>query len=75
MERQPKLIKFPVDLIQRIEAYQRENYISSFCGAVYELIRKGLEVSDNKKDDSIDNAELDLEKIKQLVKALEQKNQ
>lgn len=42
MERQPKLIKFPVELIKQIEAYQQKNLISSFAGAVYELIRKGL---------------------------------
>ncbi|MFP3894851.1 hypothetical protein U5N25_14060 [Exiguobacterium indicum] len=43
MERVSKLIKFPKDLVEKIEKYQKENYISSFAGAVYELIRKGLE--------------------------------
>ncbi len=43
MERVPKLIKFPKDLVEAIEKYQKDNYISSFAGAVYELIRKGLE--------------------------------
>ena len=43
MERVPKLIKFPKELVKEIEKYQIENYISSFSGAVYELIRKGLE--------------------------------
>ena len=43
MERVSKLIKFPKDLVKAIEKYQKENYISSFSGAVYELIRKGLE--------------------------------
>ena len=43
MERVPKLIKFPVDLVVRIEKYQKKNNIKSFSGAVYELIRKGLE--------------------------------
>ena len=43
MERVHKLIKFPKDLVEEIEKYQIENYISSFSGAVYELIRKGLE--------------------------------
>jgi hypothetical protein len=46
MERQSKLIKFPVELIKKVEEYQKKNHISSFSGAVYELIRKGLEVSD-----------------------------
>ena len=43
MERIPKLIKFPKGLVEEIEKYQKENSISSFSGAVYELIRKGLE--------------------------------
>lgn len=43
MKRVHKLIKFPKDLVEAIEEYQIENYISSFSGAVYELIRKGLE--------------------------------
>ncbi len=43
MERVPKLIKFPVDLVVRIEEYRKKNNIKSFSGAVYELIRKGLE--------------------------------
>ncbi|MBW7650535.1 hypothetical protein [Anoxybacillus sp. ST4] len=43
MERVPKLIKFPVDLVFRIEEYRKKNNISTFAGAVYELIRKGLE--------------------------------
>jgi len=43
MERVPKLIKFPIDLVVRIEEYQNKNNIQSFSGTVYELIRKGLE--------------------------------
>ena len=43
VERIPKLIKFPVDLVLRIEEYQEKNNISTFSGTVYELIRKGLE--------------------------------
>lgn len=45
MERISKLIKFPADLVKEIEKYQEEHYISSFAGAVYELIRKGLSKS------------------------------
>lgn len=44
MKRIPKHIKFPADLVAQIEKYQKDNYISSFAGAVYELIRKGLQV-------------------------------
>jgi len=43
MERISKLIKFPADLVKEIEKYQKENYLTSFSAAVYELIRKGLE--------------------------------
>jgi hypothetical protein len=43
MERIAKLIKFPIDLVIRIEEYQKKNNIKSFSVAVYELIRKGLE--------------------------------
>ena len=43
MERVPKLIKFPVDLVVRIEEYRKKHNIQTFAGAVYELIRKGLE--------------------------------
>lgn len=42
MKRISKLIKFPADLVTEIEKYQTENYITSFSGAVYELIRNGL---------------------------------
>lgn len=43
MERISKLIKFPVDLVIRIEEYKNANNIKNFSSAVYELIRKGLE--------------------------------
>jgi hypothetical protein len=42
IKRISKLIKFPADLVEEIEKYQKENDISSFEGEVYELIRKGL---------------------------------
>ncbi|EJS61974.1 hypothetical protein ICU_05142 [Bacillus cereus BAG2X1-1] len=42
MERISKLIKFPAELVAEVEKYQKENHISSFAGAVYELLRKGL---------------------------------
>lgn len=43
MERVAKLIKFPIDLVIRIEEYREKHNIQTFAGAVYELIRKGLE--------------------------------
>ncbi|MFP3721976.1 hypothetical protein SFC57_24065 [Niallia circulans] len=42
-ERISKLIKFPSDLYDKVEEYQRENHLTSFTAAVFELIRKGLE--------------------------------
>lgn len=47
-ERIAKLIKFPKELVQKIEQYQKENYISSFAGAVYELVRIGLKTKSQK---------------------------
>lgn len=44
MERISKLIKFPIDLVVRIEEYQKKNNIKTFSETVYHLIRKGLEV-------------------------------
>jgi len=44
-QRKPKLIKFPEELIKKIEAYQKENHISSFSAAVYELVRIGLKTA------------------------------
>ncbi|WP_197284095.1 hypothetical protein [Bacillus sp. JCM 19041] len=46
MKRIPKLIKFPTDLVQRIEMYRKNQNISTFSGAVYALLRKGLQGTD-----------------------------
>ncbi len=35
MQRVPKLIKFPIDLVVRIEEYRKKNNIESFSGTVY----------------------------------------
>ncbi len=43
MERVPKLIKFPVDLVVRIEEYRKKNNIKSFSSTVYEIFRKVLD--------------------------------
>lgn len=43
MERISKLIKFPAELVEKIEQYKEANHLSSFSAAVYELIRKGLQ--------------------------------
>ena len=33
----------PLDLLEEIEKFMKENYITTFTGAVIELIRRGLE--------------------------------
>jgi hypothetical protein len=43
MERVSKLFKFPIDLVIRIEEYQKQHNIKNFSATVYHLIRKGLE--------------------------------
>ena len=43
MVRVPKLIQFPVELVEKIEKYREENHLSTFTSALFELIRKGLE--------------------------------
>ena len=42
MERIPKLLNIPKNLVDEIEMYQKRNYLASFTGAVLELIREGL---------------------------------
>ena len=42
-ERVSKHIKFPKELVKEIENYQKENHLSSFASAVYELCRKGMQ--------------------------------
>ena len=33
----------PLDLLEEVEKFMKENYITTFTGAVIELIRRGLE--------------------------------
>lgn len=42
-ERVSKLIKFPIDLADRVEAYRIKHGIKTFAGTVYYLIRIGLD--------------------------------
>lgn len=42
-ERVPKLLKFPIDLFTLVEAYRTKNEIKTFAGAVYQLLRIGLD--------------------------------
>lgn len=38
-----KGLRLPKDIIDRIEKYQRDNYIQTFTQAVIQLLIKGLE--------------------------------
>lgn len=42
-----KGLRLPKDIIERIEKYQRDNYIQTFTQAVIQLLIKALE-ADNK---------------------------
>lgn len=46
MKKEKKLISFPVDMIGLIQEFRRENFITTFTGAVVELVRRGLEYSE-----------------------------
>lgn len=37
-----KVTNIPADLVEEIEKFKSENYITTFTGAVIELIRRGL---------------------------------
>ena len=43
MEKKRKTVFLPVDIVERIEQYQKENYLGSFTEAVIRLVLKGLE--------------------------------
>ena len=47
MKKQKKLISFPIDMIELIHEFKRENFITTFTGAVVELVRRGLEYSND----------------------------
>lgn len=42
MGRISKLIQFPPELLEEIEKYRKENYLSTFTAALFEIIRIGL---------------------------------
>ena len=43
MAKTRKTLEVPTDLVKEIVKFQKENYITTFTGAVIELIRRGLE--------------------------------
>lgn len=42
MEKIAKIIRFPKDLVDAIEEYQKKNGIASFTASTLELLRKAL---------------------------------
>lgn len=42
MEKIRKVTNLPADLVEEVEKFMKENYITTFTGAVIELIRRGL---------------------------------
>ena len=57
MKKEKKLISFPADMIPLIKEFGRENFITTFTGAVVELVRRGLENTnqDNNQTESDKN--------------------
>ena len=50
MKKQKKLISFPIDMVALIQEFGRENFINTFTGAVVELVRRGLEYTEQNND-------------------------
>jgi len=50
LKKEKKLISFPVDMIGLIQEFGRENFINTFTGAVVELVRRGLEYTNQNND-------------------------
>ena len=45
MKKVKKVISFPEEMVEQIKEFKEENFITTFTGAVIELIRRGLEYS------------------------------
>ena len=50
MKKVKKVISFPEEMIGLIQEFGRENFINTFTGAVVELVRRGLEYSNQDND-------------------------
>lgn len=48
MSKVRKTLELPADLITEIEKFQKENYITTFTGAIIELVRRGLKTAEAK---------------------------
>jgi metal-responsive CopG/Arc/MetJ family transcriptional regulator len=49
MEKQNVALRFPKELLDEVDEYQKQNNITTRSSAIYELIRKGLKQSDNRE--------------------------
>ena len=45
MEKIRKVTILPANLVEEVEKFMKQNYITTFTGAVIELIRRGLETA------------------------------
>ena len=43
MKKVKKVISFPAEMVGQIKEFGEENFITTFTGAVIELVRRGLE--------------------------------
>jgi len=50
LKKEKKLISFPAEMIELIQEFGRENFINTFTGAVVELVRRGLEYTEQNND-------------------------
>lgn len=48
MKRVRKTLELPAELIEEITKFQKENYMTTFTGALIELVRRGLESTEGK---------------------------
>ena len=48
MKRVRKTLELPAELIEEITKFQKENYMTTFTGALIELVRRGLENTEGK---------------------------
>ena len=50
MKKVKKVISFPAGMVEQIKEFGEENFITTFTGAVIELVRRGLENTKQNND-------------------------
>lgn len=48
MKKQNKFMQLPVEIVEKVEKFQKNNYLTSFTAAVIELIQAGLKAKEGK---------------------------